>query len=45
MVILRAICGMLVTSLLLYQKFNKDLKSVVFLLNNYYPFVEKMMFN
>ena len=45
LVILRAINEMLVTSLLWYQKFKKDLKSIVFMFNNYDPCVSNRMVN
>ena len=45
LVILRAIRGMLVASLLWYHKFNKDLKSIVFVFNIYDPCVENSTVN
>ena len=45
LVLLRAIYGMLFASLIWYQKFNKDMKSIGFLFNNYGPCVANRMFN
>ena len=42
-VLLRTIYGRLFASLLWYQKFKKDLKSVGFVLNNYDPCVSNMI--
>ena len=45
MVVLRQIYGMLVALLLWYQKFKKDMNSIVFVFDNYDPCVENMIYN